>query len=82
MKVQALIDLLREFDAEDTVAIGRSVLLGGGLSAIINTGDLYVFKVSNTVVLHTEKPKEGPEWQVVKGEENNGLNDAVVTSFE
>jgi hypothetical protein len=82
MKVQALIDILREFDPEDTVAIGRSVLLGGGLSAIVNTGNLYVFKISNTIVLHTEKPSDGPEWQLVKGEENNDLKDTVVTPFE
>lgn len=81
MKVSVLIEILREFDPEDTVAVGRTVLLGGGLSAIVNTGDVYVCKVSDTVVIHTEKPKDGPEWKLVKGEENGELKDALITDF-
>lgn len=81
MKVSKLIEILQELDPEDTVAVGRTVLLGGGLSAIVNTGNLYVCKVSDTVVIHTEKPKDGPEWKLVKGEENNNLKDTLITDF-
>lgn len=81
MKVCTLIDILKEFKADDTVAIGKIFLLGGGLSAVIDRGDVYVCKISDTVIIHTSKPKEGPEWRIVKGEENEGLKDALITDF-
>lgn len=81
MKVSKFIEILQELDPEDTVAVGRTVLLAGGLSAIVDTGDLYVFKISDTVIIHTEKPKDGPEWKLVKGEENNSLKDTLITDF-
>ncbi len=78
MKVRSLIDILKEYDPEDNVAIGSTVLLGVGLSAIVKTGNLYSCNISGTVVLHVEKPRVGPEWSDVRGEEDNSLIDTVL----
>jgi hypothetical protein len=81
VKVSNLIEILQEFDPDATVAVGRTVLLGGGLSAIVNTGNVYVVHIADTVVIHTDKPSDGPEWKLVRGEENTDIKDEILTDF-
>lgn len=59
MKVKELVDLLREVkDTDSEVVLGKIVEVGGGIAAHVDTDNLFVTKVSNFVVFHTNNLKK------------------------
>jgi hypothetical protein len=73
MKLGELLDQLKEYDKESTVFVGELSNLSGGLGAIIKADNLYVSKVSNSVIIHTNDPKK---------DSHQKDNFRVLTSFD
>lgn len=58
MKLGDLLDLLKNYDSSCDVFVGKFVEFGGGDGAVIENDKLFVSKVSNAVILHTNNPKK------------------------
>jgi len=58
MKLGDLLDLLKDHDYDCDVFVGKLTEFGGGEGAVIENNNLFVSKVSNSVILHTNDPKK------------------------
>lgn len=58
MKLSELLELLKEHDKDCEVFIGKLEDLGGGKGGVIDNNNLFVSKVSNSLILHTNNPKK------------------------
>lgn len=73
MKVSDLLEVLKEQDQNCDVVVGKSLLLGGGLAASVEDASLYVTRVSNYIVIHSNDPKKPL---------HRGENLGVIVDFE
>lgn len=58
MKLGELLELLKDHDEDCEVYVATAVELGSGPAAIVNDTNMFVTKVSNSVIIHSNNPKK------------------------